>query len=343
MKALTKTKPEIGITMCDAPLPICGPNDVLIKINMASICGTDMHIYNWDEFAKTQIALPLILGHEFVGEVLEIGKEVKDYFKIGDRVSGENHIACGHCRNCRAGRAHLCRKNISVGVTRAGCLAEYLVIPAVNAYPIPDSISNQEAAILNPFGNAVHAALSFDLVGEDVLITGAGPVGIMAAAVAKRAGARFVVITDVNDYRLSLAKKMGATQVINPNRIALKEVMTELKMTEGFDVGLEMSGNAQAFNDMISHMNHAGKVALLGFLPIGTGINWNDVILKGLNIKGIYGREMYDTWYKMITLIQSGLDLSPVITHEFAWHDFQKAFELMQSGQAGKVILNVCE
>lgn len=340
MKALVKAKPEVGIWMEEVPVPTVGPNDVLIKIKKTSICGTDMHIYQWDEWAQENIKIPLIVGHEFVGEIVEIGKEVTDYFKLGDRVSGENHIACGHCRNCRAGRAHICRFNISVGVTTDGCFADYLSLPATNAYPIPDSISDSEAAILNPFGNSTHTALFFDLVGEDVLITGAGPVGVMAAAIARHAGARYVVVTDVNEYRLKLAEKMGATLAINPTKTSLRDVMDQLKMKEGFDVGLEMSGNATAFNDMITHMNHAGKVALLGFLPHSTVINWSQVIMKGITIQGIYGREMYDTWYKMTTMLQSGLSIKPVITHEFSINDYQKVFETMRGGEAGKVIMN---
>jgi len=340
MKALVKTKPEVGITLQNIPVPTLGPNDVLIKIIKTSFCGTDAHIYNWDAWAAQHIHLPLVLGHEFYGEIVEIGKEVQSYFKIGDRVSGENHIACGHCRNCRAGRAHICRANISVGVTRQGCFSEYLAIPAPNAYPVPKDISDNVASILNPFGNSVHTALSFDLVGEDVLITGAGPVGVMAAAVAKHVGARHVVVTDVNEYRLKLAEKLGATLAINPLKTSLSDVMKQLNMKEGFDVGLEMSGNAKAFNDMIAHMNHAGKIAILGFLPKDAGIDWGEVIFKGLVIKGVYGREMYDTWYKMITMLQSGLDISPIITNEFSAHDFKQAFELMQSGESGKIILN---
>lgn len=340
MKALVKTKSEAGICLQDIPVPAVGPNDVLIKIKKTSFCGTDAHIYNWDEWAQQNIKLPLVLGHEFYGEIVEIGKEVQSYFKIGDRVSGENHIACGHCRNCRAGRAHICRANISVGVTRQGCFAEYLAIPAANAYPVPDNISDNIASILNPFGNSTHTALSFDLVGEDVLITGAGPVGAMAAAIAKHAGARHVVITDVNEYRLKLAEKMGATFAVNPSRISLDQVIKQLDMKEGFDVGLEMSANAKAFNDMITHMNNAGKIALLGFMPKDTGIDWTDFIFKGLTIKGIYGREMYDTWYKMITMLQSGLDISAIITHEFSAEDYKQAFDVMQSGESGKIILN---
>ncbi|RDI42686.1 L-threonine 3-dehydrogenase [Aquicella lusitana] len=340
MKALVKAKAQTGIWMEDVAMPAVGPNDVLIKIKKTAICGTDIHIYNWDEWAQEHIQVPLVIGHEFVGEVVEIGKEVTSYFNPGDRVSGEGHIACGHCRNCRAGRSHLCRRNVSVGVTRNGCFAEYLSIPATNAYPIPPSIPDSQAAILDPFGNATHSALSFDLVGEDVLITGAGPVGIMAAAIARHVGARHVVITDVNAYRLELAKKMGATLAVNPAKTSLREVMDQLNMKEGFDVGLEMSGNAKAFNDMITYMNHAGKIALLGFLPHGTGIDWSQIIMKGIIIKGIYGREMYDTWYKMITMLQSGLDIAPVITHEFSIDEYQQAFETMRSGQSGKVIMN---
>jgi threonine 3-dehydrogenase len=340
MKALVKTKPESGIWMEDVPKPALGHNDVLIKIKKTAICGTDMHIYKWDEWAKTHIQPPLIAGHEFVGEIVETGKEVTHHFKIGERVSGEGHIACGHCRNCRSGKSHLCRTNVSVGVTRAGCFAEYLAIPAVNAYPLPTSISDQEAAILDPLGNAAHTALSFDLIGEDVLITGAGPVGIMATAIARHVGARYVVVTDINDYRLNLAKKMGATLAVNTKHTTLHEVMQQLGMKEGFDVGLEMSGNKEAFNNMIAHMNHAGKIALLGFLPSDTSIAWNDFIMKGLTIKGIYGREMFGTWYKMITMLQSGLNIKPVITHEFSIDDYQNAFDILASGESGKIILS---
>lgn len=340
MKALVKAKPEVGIWMEDVAIPTVGPNDVLIKIKKTAICGTDIHIYNWDEWAQEHIETPMVIGHEFAGEVVEIGKEVKSYHKVGDRVSGEGHIACGHCRNCRAGRSHLCRFNISVGVTRNGCFAEYLCIPATNAYPLPSTVPDKIASILDPFGNATHTALSFDLVGEDVLITGAGPVGIMAAAIAKHVGARFVVITDVNEYRLKLAEKIGVTMAVNPSKTSLDEVMKKLDMKEGFDVGLEMSGNSRAFNDMITHMNHAGKIALLGFLPHNTGIDWSQVIMKGIIIKGIYGREMYDTWYKMITMLQTGLKIEPVITHEFSINDYQKAFDVMRSGESGKVIMN---
>lgn len=340
MKALVKAKAEKGIWMDDVPMPTTGPTDVLIKIKKTAICGTDVHIYNWDNWAQKHIAVSQIIGHEFVGEIVEIGREVNSSFNVNDRVSGEGHIACGHCRNCRAGRSHLCRVNISVGVTRHGCFAEYLSIPYTNVYPIPESVSDNQAAILDPFGNATHTTLSFDLVGEDVLITGAGPVGLMAAAIARHLGARHIVITDVNPYRLTLAKEMGVTLAVDSRETSLKEVMSELKMKEGFDVGLEMSGNSKAFNDMIQHMNHAGKIALLGFLPPDTHIDWSQVIMKGLIIKGIYGREMYDTWYKMITMLQSGLNITPVITHEYSIDDFQSAFETMQGGQSGKVIMN---
>lgn len=339
MKALVKSKPEKGIWLTDVPEPQLGHNDVLVKIKKTAICGTDIHIYNWDEWAQQNIPVPLITGHEFVGEVIEIGPDVEG-FQLHDRVSGEGHIACGFCRNCRAGRRHVCRKNVSIGVTHNGCFAEYMVIPAVNAYPIPKDINDSIASILDPFGNATHTALSFDLVGEDVLITGAGPVGIMAVAVAKHAGARHIVITDVNEYRLDLAKKMGATLALNIQKKSLKDAMHELNMREGFDVGLEMSGNPTAFHDMLVHMNHAGKVALLGFLPKDTQIDWNQIIMKGLMVKGIYGREMFETWYKMISMLQSGLNISPVITHEFHINEYEKAFETMLSGKSGKVVMN---
>lgn len=343
MKALVKTEATVGLTLQEMPMPTLGPRDVRIKIKKAAICGTDLHIYNWDEWAKKHIKLPLIVGHEFTGEIVEVGNDALPFFKIGDRVSGEGHISCEHCRNCRAGRAHLCRHNVSVGVTRNGAFAEYIVIPSTNAYLIPATITDTQAAILDPLGNATHTALSYDLVGEDVLITGAGPVGLLAAAVARHVGARFVVITDTNEYRLKLAEKMGVTLAVNPTHTSLSDVMKKLGMKEGFDVGLEMSGNPQAFNAMIEHINHAGKIALLGFLPNTTTIDWSTVIMKGVNIKGIYGREMYDTWYKMITMLQSGLEIKPVITHEFAFADYKQAFALTQSGQAGKIILNIAE
>ncbi|AXE36557.1 L-threonine 3-dehydrogenase [Chromobacterium phragmitis] len=339
MKALAKLKAAPGLEMTDVPLPEVGHNDLLIKIVKTAICGTDIHIWNWDEWSQKTIPVPMHVGHEYVGVVAGMGSEVQG-FQIGQRVSGEGHITCGHCRNCRAGRRHLCRNTTGVGVNREGAFAEYLVIPAFNAFPIPDDISDDLASIFDPFGNAVHTALSFNLVGEDVLITGAGPIGIMAVAIAKHVGARHVVITDVNDYRLELARKMGATRAVNVAKQDLKEVMQELHMTEGFDVGLEMSGNPQAFRQMLETMNHGGKVALLGIPPSNTAIDWNQVIFKGLEIKGIYGREMFETWYKMVALIQSGLDIRPIITHHFKVDEFEQGFAAMLSGQSGKVILD---
>ena len=339
MKALAKLKSEPGIWLTEVPEPEVGPNDLLIKIRKTAICGTDMHIYNWDTWSQKTIPVPMVVGHEYVGEVVGMGSEVKG-FDTGDRVSGEGHITCGHCRNCRAGRRHLCRNTEGVGVNRAGAFAEYLVIPAFNAFKIPDNISDELAAIFDPFGNAVHTTLAFDLVGEDVLITGAGPIGIMAAAVAKHVGARHVVITDINPYRLALAEQMGATRAVNVAQTHLRDIMDELGMTEGFDIGLEMSGVPQAFTSMINTMNHGGKIAMLGIPPDSVAIDWNQVIFKGLTIKGIYGREMFETWYKMASLIQSGLDLSPIITHQMPVEDYLTGFATMQSGQSGKVILN---
>ncbi|RRJ85372.1 L-threonine 3-dehydrogenase [Aestuariirhabdus litorea] len=339
MKTLAKLHPEQGIWMDDKPMPEMGHNDVLIRVRKTAICGTDMHIYNWDDWAQKTIPQGMTVGHEFVGEIADIGIEVAG-LKVGQRVSGEGHITCGHCRNCRAGFRHLCRNTQGVGVNRAGAFAEYLVIPAVNVFPIPDDISDDLASIFDPYGNAAHTALSFNMVGEDVLITGAGPIGIMAAAIARHVGARHVVITDVNEYRLELARKMGATRAVNVARETLEEVMRELGMVEGFDVGLEMSGNGQAFNQMLENLNHGGKVALLGIPASGTVIDWNQVIFKGLVMKGIYGREMFETWYKMVSMLQSGLDLSPIITHHLPIDQFQQGFEIMGSGQSGKVILD---
>ena len=339
MKALAKLHSEKGIWMTECEKPTVGHNDLLIKIHKTAICGTDMHIYQWDEWAKKTIPVPMVVGHEYVGEVVDMGQEVRG-FVLGDRVSGEGHITCGHCRNCRAGRRHLCRNTTGVGVNRQGAFAEYLVIPAFNAFKIPDNISSDLAAIFDPFGNAVHTALSFDLVGEDVLITGAGPIGIMAAAVARHVGARHVVITDINEYRLDLAAKMGATRAVNVSNTNLQDVMQELGMTEGFDVGLEMSGVPSALHNMLDKMNNGGKIAMLGIPPNDVAIDWNQVIFKGLLIKGIYGREMFETWYKMASLIQGGLDLKPMVTHQFAIDDFQQGFDVMGSGQSGKVILN---
>ena len=339
MRTLAKIHPEPGIWMTDAPKPAVGPNDVLIKIRKTAICGTDMHIFNWDEWAQKTIPVPMHVGHEYVGTVEAMGDEVRG-LKIGQRVSGEGHIVCGHCRNCRAGRRHLCRNTVGVGVNRPGAFADYLVIPAVNAFPIPDDIPDEIAAILDPFGNAAHTALSFDLVGEDVLITGAGPIGIMAAAICRHVGARHVVITDVNDYRLDLAKKMGAHRTVNIAREKLADIMPSLNMVEGFDVGLEMSGVPAAFRDMLDVMNHGGKIAMLGIPPGDTAIDWTKVIFKGLTLKGIYGREMFETWYKMIALIQGGLDLRPMITHRFDVADYLEGFKTMGSGKSGKVVLS---
>ena len=339
MKALAKLTRSEGLTLTELPMPEVGHNDLLIKIKKTAICGTDMHIWNWDEWAQKTIPVPMQVGHEYIGEVAGMGQEVVG-FTIGERVSGEGHITCGHCRNCRAGRRHLCRNTVGVGVNRAGAFAEYLVIPAFNAFPIPDEIPDDLAAIFDPFGNAVHTALSFNLIGEDVLITGAGPIGIMAVAIAKHVGARHVVITDVNEYRLDLARQMGATRAVNVLKTNLTDVMAELNMHEGFDVGLEMSGNPSAFRQMLDKMNHGGKVALLGIPPSETAIDWNQVIFKGLEIKGLYGREMFETWYKMVALIQSGLDISPLITHHFKIDDFKQGFDAMNSGQSGKVILD---
>ncbi len=347
MQVLAKLKAAPGLSLSQAPIPTYNDNEVLIKINKTAICGTDLHIYKWDEWAQKTIPVPMHVGHEFAGEIVALGSHVKG-FKIGDRVSGEGHITCGHCRNCRAGRTHLCRNTIGVGVNRPGCFAQYLSLPAFNTFKLPDNIPDEIACFFDPFGNAVHTALSFDLVGEDVLITGAGPIGIMACAIAKQAGARFVVITDVNEYRLNLAKTMGATVALNvkdcrniEDTVALlQQTETALGMTEGFDVGLEMSGFQTAISAMTATMNHGGRIALLGLGTEAVQVNWNHLIFKGLTLKGIYGREMFETWYKMVSLIQSGLDLRPVLTHEFHYSEFEKAFELMKSGQCGKVILD---
>lgn len=339
MKALVKAHSKPGLWLQDVPLPAVGHNDVLIKIRRTAICGTDLHIYKWDDWAQKTIPVPMVVGHEFVGEIVELGDSVSGY-AIGDIVSGEGHLTCGVCRNCRAGRRHLCRKTVGVGVNRSGCFAEYLSIPSVNVYPIPPEISERVASMLDPLGNAVHTALSFDLVGEDVLITGAGPIGMMACAIAKKVGARHVVITDINADRLILASKLGATRAVNVQHETLQDAMDELGMKEGFDVGLEMSGNAQAINTLCEHMNHGGKVALLGLPPTEIPIDLNKIIFKGLTIKGIYGREMFETWYKMISLLTSGLDVDAVITHEYPYQEFETAFQEMLEGKTGKVILN---
>jgi len=339
MKALVKARREPGIWMQDVGQPQVGHNDVLIRMRKTAICGTDIHIYNWDAWAQKTIPVPMQVGHEYCGEIVEVGGEVAG-FAPGDRVSGEGHITCGHCRNCRAGRRHLCRNTIGVGVNRPGCFAEYMVLPASNVFKLPAAITDEIASILDPLGNATHAALSFDLVGEDVLITGAGPIGIMAVAIARHAGARHVVITDVNDYRLDLARKMGASRALNAARESVTGAMRDLGMEEGFDVGLEMSGNPAAFRDLLKAMHHGGRVALLGIPPSDVAIDWNEVIFKGLVIKGIYGREMFETWYKMAAMLQSGLDVTPIITHRFRVDDYQRAFETMNSGRSGKVILD---
>lgn len=339
MKVLAKLKAEPGLWMSEAEKPEYGYNDLLIKIKKTAICGTDVHIYKWDDWSQKTIPIGMTVGHEYVGVVEAMGDGVRG-FEVNDRVSGEGHITCGHCRNCRAGRRHLCRNTVGVGVNRPGAFAEYLVIPADNAFKLPAEVTDDLAAIFDPFGNAVHTALSFDLVGEDVLITGAGPIGIMAAAVARHCGARHVVITDINDYRLELAEKMGATRAVNTTTTDLKAVMAELGMKEGFDVGMEMSGVPVAFNQMLDTMNHGGKIAMLGIPPEDMAVDWNQVIFKGLVIKGVYGREMFETWYKMTSLIQSGLDLSPMITHHFPVDQFEEGFQTMLSGQSGKVILD---
>lgn len=339
MKALVKSKAEPGIWMEDVAPPEVGHNDVLIKIAKTAICGTDVHIFNWDAWSQGTVPVPMTIGHEFAGTVVETGVEVKG-LAVGDRVSGEGHITCGHCRNCRAGKRHLCRNTVGVGVNRPGSFAEYLSIPAVNAVPLPENISDDIAAILDPLGNAAHTALSFDLAGEDVLITGAGPIGILATAIARHVGARFIVVTDVNDYRLDLARKMGANRTVNVGENEIGGVMGELGMKEGFDVGLEMSGNIEALNEMLRIMNNGGRVALLGIPPGPATVDWHQVIFKGLLLKGIYGREMFETWYKMTAMLQGGLDISPIITHHLPIESFADGFEIMNSGRSGKVILD---
>ena len=339
MKALIKSRREPGIWMGRLPRPVVGHNDVLIRMRKTAICGTDIHIYRWDDWAARTVPVPMQVGHEYCGEIVEIGSEVLG-LAPGDRVSGEGHITCGHCRNCRAGRRHLCRNTRGVGVDRPGCFADYMALPAANVFRLPPAISDEIAAILDPLGNATHAALSFDLVGEDVLITGAGPIGCLAVAIARYAGARHVVITDVNDYRLDLARRMGATRALDVRSESIDGAMRDLGMEEGFDVGLEMSGNPGAFRDLLRAMHHGGRVALLGIPPAEVAIDWNEVVFKGLVIKGIYGREMFETWYKMAAMLQSGLDVAPVITHRYPVADYRAAFEIMASGRSGKVILD---
>jgi len=339
MRALVKSRPEPGIWMEDVPVPEVGPNDVLIKVKKSAICGTDVHIWNWDQWAQKTVPVGLVTGHEFVGTVADVGKAVTEY-KIGQRVSGEGHIVCGHCRNCRAGRGHLCRNTLGVGVNRPGTFAEYVAIPQHNVVVIPDDVPDEIAAIFDPLGNAVHTALSFNLVGEDVLLTGAGPIGIMGAMVAQAVGARKVVITDINPARLELARKMKIHRVVDASKEKLADVMRGEGMTEGFDVGLEMSGSAVAFRDMIDAMNNGGKIAILGIAPTGFEIDWNKVIFKMLTLKGIYGREMFETWYKMIALVQGPLDVSGLITHRIGINDYEAGFAAMRSGNSGKVVMD---
>lgn len=345
MKALVKKKAEPGLWLEDVPQPgptDIGINDVLIKVLRTGICGTDLHIYNWDDWAQKTIPVPMVVGHEFVGQIVEVGSNVKD-FRPGEIVSGEGHVVCGRCRNCMAGRRHLCAETQGIGVNRPGAFAEYLVLPMTNVWHHDESIPRDVQAIFDPFGNAVHTALTFDVLGEDVLITGAGPIGIMACAVVKHAGARYVVVTDVNQYRLDLARTMGATLALNVKETSIADAQEELGMLEGFDVGLEMSGQPSAFRDMLDNMCHGGKVAMLGIPSEQMAIDWNTVVFNMLSIKGIYGRQMYETWYKMTVLIQGGLDISPVITHRLNYTDFEKGFHAMQSGDCGKVILQWAE
>lgn len=338
MKALVKKERKPGLTLEEVPVPEMGINDVLIQILRTAICGTDIHIYNWDAWAQRTIPVPMVIGHEFVGRIVEMGNNVKG-FKIGDIVSGEGHIVCGQCRNCLAGRRHLCKDTLGVGVNRPGAFAEYVAIPMSNVWYHAPDIPRDVQAIFDPFGNAVHTALSFPVLGEDVLITGAGPIGIMAAAIVRHAGARHVVITDVNPYRLELARKMGATLAVDVSKESIVDAQKQLAMKEGFDVGLEMSGNPAAFRDMLANMFHGGKIAMLGIPPAEMAIDWNAVVFNMLTIKGIYGREMYETWYKMTVMLQSGLDISPIITHRYPYTAYEEGFEVMRSGQSGKVIL----
>jgi threonine 3-dehydrogenase len=339
MKALVKSKAEPGLWLEDVPIPAVGVNDVLIKVKRTGICGTDLHIYHWDAWAQKTIPVPLTIGHEFVGEIVEVGANVTDFFP-GESVSGEGHVVCGLCRNCLAGRRHLCKDTSGVGVNRPGAFAEFISLPMTNVWHHRPGIDLDVAAIFDPFGNAVHTALSFPILGEDVLITGAGPIGIMAAAVARHAGARFVVVTDINEYRLELARKMGATVALNVKNGTLGDVQAQLGMQEGFDVGLEMSGNPAALQSMIGALCHGGKIAMLGIPNGPIDVDWNKVVFNMLTVKGIYGREMYETWYKMSVMLQSGLDITPIITHRFPVADWEQGFEVMSSGQSGKVILN---
>ncbi|MGH9894194.1 MAG: L-threonine 3-dehydrogenase [bacterium] len=338
MRALVKAKAEPGLWLEEIPEPEVGPADVKIAVRKTSICGTDLHIFRWDVWAQQTIPVPMAIGHEFMGEITEIGDSVQGLVP-GQRVSGEGHITCGHCRNCRAGRRHFCHNHVGLGVTRPGAFADYVVIPAANVFPLPDHIGDEIGAILDPLGNATHTALAFDLVGEDVLITGAGPIGVMAAAISQHVGARYVVVTDLNPYRLEMAQKLGADRVVDPASVDLKEVMDELGMSEGFDVGMEMSGSSEAFNQLLAAMNHGGRVAVLGLPPALVTIDLNAVILKGLTLRGIYGRLIFETWYKMATLLQGGLEVASVITHRYSVTRFEEAFAVTDSGQSGKVLL----
>lgn len=342
MKAIVKQSAGPGLELIDVPMPAVGANDVLIRVLKTSICGTDVHIDSWDEWARKTIKAPMTIGHEFVGQVVDFGSNVHDVRK-GEIVSGEGHIVCGHCRNCRAGRRHLCRETVGVGVNRDGAFAEFISIPVTNVWHADPNIALETLSCFDPLGNATHTALSFDVLGEDVLITGAGPIGCMAAAIVRYAGARHVVVTDLNPYRLDVARKMGATLAINPEEQDLDQVKEALGMEEGFDVGLEMSGSARALSGMIDAMCHGGKIALLGILPDKVDIDWNKVIFNMITLKGIYGREMYETWYKMTVMIQGGLDISPVITHRIHYTDFKKGFELMKSGKSGKIVMDWAE
>jgi threonine 3-dehydrogenase len=339
MKAIVKSKPERGLWMKDVPVPKPGPNDILLEVKKSAVCGTDLHIYKWDKWAQNTIKTPVIIGHEYMGVVVETGSEV-DRVQVGERVTVEGHISCGFCRNCRRGRQHICDNTVGIGVQRDGGFAEYISVPAKNVLHVDDRISDEMMAIMDPLGNATHTALSFPLLGEDVLITGiGGPIGAMATAICKFAGARNIIGTDLSKYRRDLARKMGATRVIDPTKESIKEAMKVHHMVSGFDIGLECSGSPVAFNDMVNHMYNGGKISLLGLLPEKTQINWSKLIFKGLTLKGIYGREMYETWYHMEMMLTSGLDISPIITHRFKAEDFQKAFDIMESGESGKIIL----
>ena len=339
MKALVKQRAEVGLWLDDVEMPRISEHDVLIRILRTGICGTDLHIYQWDDWAQKTIPVPMVIGHEFVGEIVELGAHVRD-FKVGDIVSGEGHVVCGRCRNCLAGRRHLCKATQGIGVNRSGAFAEYIALPVTNVWVHDPEIPRDIQAIFDPFGNAVHTALQFDVLGEDVLITGAGPIGIMAAAVVRHAGARYVVITDINPYRLDLARQMGVTLAVDARSASLPDIQEQLGMSEGFDVGLEMSGQPTAFRDMLANMCHGGKIAMLGIPNQEMAIDWNTVIFNMLTIRGIYGREMYETWYKMTVMLQSGLDISPVITHRLHYTEFQNGFDTMLSGDAGKVLLD---